>query len=99
MADIEQDVSLACLQKGSEYCTRFREAVKWSLFFSFAALVLLVVLLLHVLQPQLRTFYVSSTQGSVVRVVALNPKTLKLASVQQREVNEANSLRGVSGAT
>ena len=68
MASKKHELGYDFLSSGSEYCLRFRENIAWLLWLSSLSVVLSLVLCYLVFSPQVRTFYVSSTEGAVVEV-------------------------------
>mgnify|MGYP007063415267 CR=1 FL=1 len=76
MGSLEQEVDLEKLQQGIEYRNRFRECMRWTMILGFSAFLLLLCYLVLVMKPSKRTFFVSSTEGTVVKISPVQATSL-----------------------
>ena len=79
MVNKKHELEYDFLSSGSEYCQRFRENTTWLLWLSSLSVILSLVLCYLVFSPQVRTFYVSSTEGAVVKVSPIARQSLQFA--------------------
>jgi len=68
MVSLKRKLKVDELQQGNLNRNRFRENVRFTIFFAVTALILAVVYLYLIMKPYQRTFYVSTTAGSIVAV-------------------------------